>query len=1348
MTSPNLPRYTPTSRRHVFRLSAMAFALITAGLISPAALAAPESGSIRAGQATIQAEGGLTLIQQTSNRAIIDWRGFSTAAGETVRFEQPSITSATLNRVTGGQVSLLLGRLDANGQILLINPHGIIFGKGAQINVGGLIASTANIDNQDFMAGRLAFSQPGQPGAAIINAGEISAAEGGLVALVAPQVRNDGIISARLGRVALAAGDTFTLDLYGDQLINLAVSDSQAEQFHVAHTGAIEAAGGKVVLVTAATGKQVLDEVINLSGVIRADTVDQQAGEVLLLGRDGNVNLGGTINADGGSNGNGGKVIIWADGDTHFTGSISARGGDAGGNGGFVEVSGKQTVDFLGNVDLAAPYGLGGSLLIDPAYLNIGLTEATLLNRILRTGASTTLQADIDININSIIDGRGRYAGGGLTLTAGNDININNYLVTNNGTVRLNAGSAINIAPGYGIFTGTGALYASSGNTLANTGLISANLLHLTSTAGNVNIATGIDAGIGNVVLDAANDVNIDQAVTNLKNGSSLTARAGNDVKVSAQIDGRGSAAGGTATLTAANDILLNQSIVTNNGAIALTSTAGTVTPAAGKGLFAGNGTIAVTTGGNYSTGIYGTTGNLTLRSTAGKLTVAETIDETVGNVSLRGQTGVDVNQGIANIRNGSGLIITADTGDINVNARIDAQDDGTISPVAGGAVTLTAGNNVNINETIVTYNGPVSVTATTGTVTFADSVGNGSGNKKIITGSGPITVTTGGNFSTGTAPPNALALTDYGDGTRYLYIENVHDDGITTEDIHEAIASQLKPWVTLSTTGKLTLTSTGGTVGIDAPIPYTTGEIEINGVGVVVNEHLVNAVNQPISINAGSSGIVVNEAISSNYDITVKYTINGTDPVSQLHSADGTTIDARNANLTLRSTGDIDINGYQVASAQTLTLDARGAIHGGGGIERSRYNQVFPQVLNLTGDAGIGSLGSVFSTGQQSDTTLVSSLGDIFVSVFQPSRLRITANTGSIAAGGWLGPDVLMNAGTDIDVRSSTSAGALTMNAGRDIKLKIMDASSISANAGQDVLFNASASDLNYPDSNYASIWLDGPGGLNVTAGRYIDFQDLSGVSLTDGNPASGPEPALTLNAGSEVTLRRLQTYGPVNIYSGGGINLLNDIGPTITGGTLFTVDKGVESLTLTTPTTGLFKFVDMEGARAVGNVVITTKELIAAKSITSTSGTVTITADTQNITAGAIGTMAEMERPIPVAPAISPGPAVSPPLPPGAIGALPTDAPGGINVAGITAPGANADSLPEIFVPEPVVDVATLIEMEPTASGSVSSDSPQQGLPTQASVNPLAFDTTTGAFLVFPGGRGDMQEEERRRR
>ncbi len=294
---------------------------------------------MRAGSAQIIDQGSKTLIQQSSQRAIIDWRGFGINANEQVQFAQPSAGAATLNRVTGSQVSMILGRMDANGQVLLINPNGIIFGKGAQINVGSLIASTANLSNENFMQGRLIFDQPGKPGAGIVNSGSITAAEGGLVALVAPHVRNDGLIQARLGKVTLGAADTFTIDLYGDGLINLALTDASLAQLKdaqgqpvkslISQAGTIDVGSGKAVLVTAEAAKGMLDSLINMSGIIFADSAVQEGGRILLLARGGNVDVSGELSAKGTA---GGQIEVLGD-QVHLasTAKLDADGGDGGG---------------------------------------------------------------------------------------------------------------------------------------------------------------------------------------------------------------------------------------------------------------------------------------------------------------------------------------------------------------------------------------------------------------------------------------------------------------------------------------------------------------------------------------------------------------------------------------------------------------------------------------------------------------------------------------------------------------------------------------------------------------------------------------------------------------------------------------------------------------------------------------------------------------------------------------------------------------------------------------------------------------------------------------------------------
>ncbi|MDP1716506.1 MAG: filamentous hemagglutinin N-terminal domain-containing protein, partial [Burkholderiales bacterium] len=174
--------------------------------------ASPTGGVVSAGSANIAAGAGTTTINQTSQNVAINWQSFSIGQGEAVQFVQPNSSSVALNRVLGSDPSSILGSLSANGKVFLVNPSGVLFGQGAQVNVGGLVASTLNITDSDFMAGKYVFA--GSSSNAIINQGTINA-DGGYVALLGANVSNEGLITARLGTVALAAGNAMTLDVAG-----------------------------------------------------------------------------------------------------------------------------------------------------------------------------------------------------------------------------------------------------------------------------------------------------------------------------------------------------------------------------------------------------------------------------------------------------------------------------------------------------------------------------------------------------------------------------------------------------------------------------------------------------------------------------------------------------------------------------------------------------------------------------------------------------------------------------------------------------------------------------------------------------------------------------------------------------------------------------------------------------------------------------------------------------------------------------------------------------------------------------------------------------------------------------
>lgn len=329
--------------------------------------AGPQDGKVVAGSATIVKESATkTGITQTSNRATIDWKSFSIGANEQVQFYQPSASSVALNRVVGTDPSVILGRLTANGQVFLVNPNGIVFGKGSQVDVAGLMATTHNIKNDDFMAGRFLFNIPGNPGASVINEGTIRIADTGIAAFVAPGVANRGIIAAKLGKVALASANAFTLDFIGDELLSFVVRDEVAQRVFdlqgkpltsfVENSGRIEAQGG-YVLLSAKAAENVVQSVINQSGVIEATSVGQHNGEIVLSGGSkGAVVNTGTLDASGKNAGEtGGRVIVTGAAVKLEGNALVDVSGDAGGGKALI---GGDHMGGQGSEETLARYGL------------------------------------------------------------------------------------------------------------------------------------------------------------------------------------------------------------------------------------------------------------------------------------------------------------------------------------------------------------------------------------------------------------------------------------------------------------------------------------------------------------------------------------------------------------------------------------------------------------------------------------------------------------------------------------------------------------------------------------------------------------------------------------------------------------------------------------------------------------------------------------------------------------------------------------------------------------------------------------------------------------------------------
>jgi filamentous hemagglutinin family protein len=433
-----------TSRRSRGPAAARSLPLkkISAGVLAAhagGALALPSGGQLVAGQGSVASSGGTMTVTQQSQSMSLNWQGFSIGSGETVRFNQPSSASIALNRVIGNDPSAIYGNLSANGQVFLVNPNGILFAPGSQVNVGGLLASTLDVaSGSDAANGKFKLVSPSNRPGTVVNQGTISASPGGYVALLGGQVSNQGTISAQLGKVALAAGQAMTLDFGGNKLLNLKI-DQGALGALAENRQLIQADGGSV-LMTAYARDALLDTVVNNSGIIEARTLDGQSGTIRLLGDFS----GGTVQA-------GGRL------DASSPASLNPNGGD----GGFIDTSGAHVkVNDSLSISTRAANGATGTWLIDPADYNIAATGGDMTGAALSAalaGSNVTILSSAgassagggDINVKDNVS----WSANTLTLTAARDINVSAVMSASGSaalTMNTNTANGADAAAGSG----------------------------------------------------------------------------------------------------------------------------------------------------------------------------------------------------------------------------------------------------------------------------------------------------------------------------------------------------------------------------------------------------------------------------------------------------------------------------------------------------------------------------------------------------------------------------------------------------------------------------------------------------------------------------------------------------------------------------------------------------------------------------------------------------------------------------------------------------------------------------------------------------------------------------------
>ncbi len=807
-----------TVLRHAFACL-LSFALTTQPLY-----ALPTDGVVAGGQASISAAGKELNVNQATDRAVIDWKGFDIAADERATFNQPSVNSVTLNRVVGGQsASQILGRLQANGNLMIVNSNGVIFGKDAQVNVGGLIATSSDIDNTRFMNGDFAFDKTGNPDSEISNAGSIEVREGGLVGLVAPNVTNTGHIRAKLGKVQLSSGDTFAVDLYGDGLIKVEASDSLKKQL-VKNSGKISADGGEVLMSTAAA-KNAVNGVINMDGIIEAKAVGSKNGKVTLYAEGSNA-VKGNVAANKGIKTGKSTAIV--------SGKIDVTGD----TGGVVNVFADQVGIFDGAMINASGRFGGGNIYVGGNYLGQGERPAAIRTIVQRNTVLSASAAEIG-------------NGGKVIVWADNSTDFYGNIQAKGGVLGGNGGFVE--TSGKITLSGDGYVDASAPLGTNGTWLLDPYNVTIGSSGSNVTIGSPnftASALAGTVTASSISSVLSNNTSVTITTGASGAAPG--DITVASSIS-KGSNSSATLTLNAHNSIIVNAGVTidtSNNGAnnkfnLVFNANGGSITIGSGASIDTNGGNITF----NAATGI----------TNSGAISVDQgtfTGSTTLGNFIFASSGTI-----VSTATSGTGITVAASNGNFINNRGTDAITVGTGSRYLIYSKSA-AGN---------TYNGLTSAfTRYSCMYGLACAAFPATGNGFIYRDAAPP-------VGTLTATPNNIVII-YGDGipslVNYAYTLSGYATGDAALDT-----------VTGSLTGSTTYTA-GSNIG-SYNINYLSGTLTSalgygftyanNATAITVNKKTINTALQG-TVSKTYDGNTIATLGAGNYSLTGIF---GTDAIT-----------------------------------------------------------------------------------------------------------------------------------------------------------------------------------------------------------------------------------------------------------------------------------------------------------------------------------------------------------------------------------------------------------------------------------------------------------------------------------
>jgi|GEM_PF-1635259 len=1167
------------------------FALsLGAALAQPAPNARPEGGTVVGGQATIARQPNNTVVTQSSQRTAIEWRSFDIGRDQTVTFQQPAPSAIALNRVTSSNPTEIAGRIQANGQVVVVNGAGIMVHQGAVVEAQSFIASTADTTNAAFMAGgRLTFDRPGRPGARVENAGEITVREAGLAALVAPGVANSGRIRARLGTVVLGGAETHTIDFHGDGLVAFDVTgqvrtapvgpDGRPVQALVTNSGTILADGGNV-LITARAVDGLVQELVTVGGTVRADSVGDRTGSIQVTGVGGGIRVHGTVAADGVRAGErGGTVVVNGPGEVTLgsTARVTASGPAGGGT---VAVG----------TTAARARAQGGGVPADSAWrvnVNAGaVVEANATDR--GDGGRIGLLAVDRLDFAGHAAARGGPNGGNgglVELSSGRGFSLTGTVDT---TAPLGTIGTLLIDP-LNLFV-VETIPNKAADAVVTGGTVTAGSAPADGDAYITNTAVQTLLNTSAVRLEATQDLTVDATITSNKSNS-LTLAAGRSVFVNKAISTEGDIFLIASDPTISGNVQIgrvqvNAAITTTKSTVLIRSFGNDVTNAlqvkdasnnvlGGAGVFFGTGG-SVTVTGNSGDRRITLVGDAISLPTADNALSAATIEIAPSTTSVSMSLGTTTGTGVT--IGGLNSVKASDNDVLRIGAATLGGSGTAIVTTTAAGVALAGDLDARGSDLSIRSLG--AVTRSSGTLSNVATLTGAAASGFALDGA-DHSVTTVGAIDAGTG---ALSLRLAGDAV--LAGALTAGSGIAIA----ATGNMATP--TLSTaTGDIVL-SAGATLGAGAATA-TAGAVSLTGSAVILNGDQTAASRISIAADSFTRGAFT---LKTGNGGTVEIAPNtaGAQAATDLAGiVTGTTT------LGTLRLGAVTRPGDTLPTTTATTLTLAGTAAGFATLDLRATGAVTQtDVLTLTGVTLTGSVGSIVL-----GTTKAATL---------PTLGALTAGAGGIdlTTGGTLdivGPVVATALG---DIKLAT-AGALTLKAGGRID---GDAVTLAATAGGIALGGGVTAG--------STLTLTASGGGSVTGAGLVTAQTLTGTvgSLSLGGTNAAQVTTLgQLTAGGAIALT---TVGPLNVTGvvnagtagNGPLTLATQAGALtlVAGGGLVTGDIATGG--------GAIALTGAGGVSLAGGVT--------ARSGSGGIGTLSVTATTGNVaqTAGTLASAAGM--------------------------------------------------------------------------------------------------------------------------